>query len=341
MILAWQKLRRFRFQVILCLVCLLVIACGSRLALPPVTDRGDSTTITQETRTVEHALGKTAVPLQPERVVVMNPVVDLDNLLALGIQPVGLAAFTQDRPFPVPPYLASQTEGVETVGDLTQPNLEKTLLLNPDLIIISESQRRLYRQLSRIAPTVGVSPRVNRWQDRFLALAEAVNQTERAMPLLDEYDQKVATFKQTLGDHLTDVEVSYIRVRTDGIFLYVRSSLVGDVMTDLGLRRPPAQDVVLARSTRIPISLEELAKADGDVMFVFGVEFGDTSAMFAQLQTHPLWQQLNAVKTDQVYVVTETYWSFPGIQGAKLLIDDLTQHLTQYLADVDSSGSTQ
>ena len=310
-----------------------MIACSGRSTLPPPADPG-----IPATRTVAHALGQTEVPLQPNRVVVMNPVVDLDNLLALGIKPVGFAEFTQDRPFPVPPYLSSQTAGVATVGVLTQPNLESILLLNPDLIIISESQRRLYRQLSKIAPTVGVSPRVSQWQDRFLALADAVNQTATAEQLLNEYDQKVATFKQTLGDRLTDVEVSYIRVRTDGIFLYVRSSLVGDVMTDLGLRRPPAQDVVLARSTRIPISLEELAKADGDVMFVFGVEFGDTPAMFAQLQTNPLWQRLNAVKTDRVYVVTETYWSFPGIQGAKLLVDDLTQYLTQYLADVDPNG---
>ncbi|MEM9909018.1 MAG: iron-siderophore ABC transporter substrate-binding protein, partial [Cyanobacteria bacterium P01_D01_bin.44] len=222
-------------------------------------------------------------------------------------------------------------------GDLTQPNLEKTLLLDPDLIIISESQRRLYRQLSNIAPTVGLSLRVSQWQDRFLALAEAVNQTERAGLLLDEYDQKVDAFRQTLGDRLQGVDVSYIRVRTDGIFLYVKSSPVGDVMTDLGLQRPPAQDVVLRRSPRIPISLEELDKADGDIMFVFGTEFGDTQDMFAQLQTNPLWQQLHAVQTNQVHVVTETYWSFPGIQGANLLIDDLTQYLTQYLADLDAS----
>ncbi|MEM1310563.1 MAG: iron-siderophore ABC transporter substrate-binding protein, partial [Cyanobacteria bacterium P01_H01_bin.153] len=304
---------------------------------PSFSDRDVDAGPPPATQLIEHALGKTEVPLQPKRVVVMQPVIDLDNLLALGIKPIGLAAFTADRPFPVPPYLASQTAGIETVGDLTQPNLEKTLLLDPDLIIISESQRRLYRQLSNIAPTVSLSLRVSQWQDRFLALAEAVNQTERAGQLLDEYDHKVDAFRQTLGDRLQGVDVSYIRVRTDGIFLYVKSSPVGDVMTDLGLQRPPAQDVVLRRSPRIPISLEELDKADGDIMFVFGTEFGDTQDMFAQLQTNPLWQQLHAVQTNQVHVVTETYWSFPGIQGANLLIDDLTQYLTQYLADRDAS----
>ena len=326
-ILVWKQFTGLSLQAVLYLTCLLTFSCGGRVAQPSLEDGNADTDSSQAIRLIEHALGKTEVPLRPERVIVMNPAVDLDNLLALEIKPVGLAAFTRDRPFPVPPYLADQAEGIETVGDLTQPNLEKTLQLDPDLIVIDESQRRLYRQLSRIAPTVGLSARVNRWQERFLALAEAVNQTEKAKQSLEEYDQQVEAFKQKMGDRLSKIDVSYIRVRTDGIFLYVKSSLVGSVMDELGIKRPPAQDVVLKRSPRIPISLEELEKADGDIMFVFGIEFGDTDETFAQLQTNPLWRQLNAVKANQVYVVTEGYWSFPGIQGARLLIDDLARYL--------------
>ena len=110
-----------------------------------------------------------------------------------------------------------------------------------------------------------------------------VNQTEKAKQLLEAYDQQVETFKQKMGDRLSKIDISYIRVRTDGIFLYVKSSLVGSVMDELGIKRPPAQDVVLEGSPRIPISLEELEKADGDVIFVFGIEFGDTDATFAQV----------------------------------------------------------
>lgn len=286
-----------------------------------------------ETRTLDHALGRSQVPLHPERVVVMNPAVDLDNLLALGIKPTGVAGFTGDRPFSIPPYLKAQATDIELVGHLSQPNLEKTLQLNPDLIVIDESQRRLYRPLSEIAPTVGLS----RWQDRFLALAEAVNRPQQAQQLLDEYDQQVAAFRQTLGDRLDEIEVSYIRVRTDGIFLYVKSSLVGMVMEELGIRRPPAQDIALANSPRIPISLEELGKADGDVIFVFGLEFGDTDKTYAQLQSNPLWQQLDAVQAGHVYEVTDAYWSFPGIQGVRLLIDDLTDYLSHALNDADPS----
>jgi len=281
----------------------------------------------QATHPIDHALGHTEVPLQPQRVVVMNPAVELDNLLALGITPVGVASFTGDRPFAISPYLAQQAEGIETVGNLVQPNLEKILQLKPDLIVIDESQQRLYPQLSKIAPTVALQAQPSRWQSRFLTLAEAVNRPEAAEQLLHDYERQVQAFKQALGDRLNQLEVSYIRVRTDGIFLYVKSSLVGQIMEELGIRRPPAQDVFLADSPRIPLSLERLEQADGDVLIVFGLEFGDTEATFAQLQRHPLWQQLEAVKANQVHGVTAAYWSFPGIQGVRLLIHDLADYL--------------
>lgn len=306
-----------------CLTFLLTVSCAGQMSQTP-SEKGESSLVT---RSINHTLGSTEVPLHPERVIIMNPSVDLDNLLALGIQPVGVAGFTEDRPFTISPYLEEQAAGVDTVGTLVQPSLEKTLQLNPDLIVIDESQRQLYPQLSKIAPTVGLSARVSRWQERFLTLAEAVNQTQKAEQLLREYEQRVQAFQQALSDRLNEITVSYIRVRTDGIFLYVKSSLVGRIMEELGIQRPPAQDVFLNDGPRIPITLEELEKADGDVLFVFGLEYGETEQTFAQLQTNPLWQQLDAVKADQVHIVTEAYWSFPGIQGAQLLIDDLTRYL--------------
>ncbi len=62
-------------------------------------------------------------------------------------------------------------------------------------------------------------------------------------------------------------------------------------------------------------------------MFVYGLEFRGTEAAFDQLQANPLWQELSAVQNDQVYVVPDSYWSFPGIQGLDLLLDDLFQYL--------------
>lgn len=48
---------------------------------------------------------------------------------------------------------------------------------------------------------------------------------------------------------------------------------------------------------------------------------------FRQFQNHPLWQTLNAVKTNQVYQVDSGYWSFGNLLAANAILDDLFRYL--------------
>ncbi|MEO1134252.1 MAG: iron-siderophore ABC transporter substrate-binding protein, partial [Cyanobacteria bacterium J06639_1] len=278
--------------------------------------------------TIEHAFGRSEVPLDPQRVVVLNPVVDLDILLALGIEPIGIAGFTDDRGYAVPPYLSEQTENIQITGNIVQPDLETIVRLAPDLIVGTDRHGELYPQLSQIAPTVALPTRRSETlQSRTLALADVVNRRDRGEDILAAYEADIANFQAALGDRLDDIEVSFIRVRNDGIFLYVKSSITGRLFEAAGVKRPPAQDVSRLLP-RIPISLETLDRADGDIIFIWGDFAGDAAAR-DRLQANPLWQQLDAVRANQAHVVTETYWFFPGIQGASLLLDDLQGYLQQ------------
>lgn len=313
----------------LCAVVLWVAGCSSSSIR--VVEESNSNAIadfSQATRTIEHAFGRSDVPLNPQRVVVLNPVVDLDNLLALGIVPVGIAGFTDDRGYSVPSYLSEQTEESQIAGNLVQPDLEKIVQLDPDLIIGTDRHGELYPQLSQIAPTVALpTKRSETLQSRTLALADIVNRRDRAEEVLAAYEADLDRFQAALGDRLNDIEVSFIRVRNDGIFLYVKSSITGRIFEEAGVKRPPAQDVSRLLP-RIPISLETLDRADGDIIFIWG-DFGGDAAARDRLQANPLWQQLDAVRADRVHVVDQTYWFFPGIQGASLLLRDLQEYLLQ------------
>ena len=301
-------------------------ACGSELQPHPSLENAPF-----PTRTAQHALGEAVIPEKPQRIVSLVPGAVLDSLLALDAKPVGMVVFN-NRTYEVPPYLAEQVTGIQSVGAITQPNLESIVQLQPDLIIISDFQKRLYSKLSKIAPTVAISARVEPWRDSFLTLANLVNKSETAQQLLAQYERRANIFKAAMAEQPDQPEVSVVRVRADDIFLYIKSSPVGQIFEELGIQRPPAQDVSLQRSPRISISLEELEKADGDVIFVYGLEFRDTQAAYEQLKASPLWQRLKAVQTNRVHVVPDSYWSFPGIQGLNLLIDDL---LTYLVADSD------
>lgn len=99
-----------------------------------------------------HALGKAQVPLTPKHVVsLVEPVTD--NLLALGVQPVGTVV--TDAGTDIVNSLQPQLEGALVVGTLAEPNLEAILSSSPDLILAGgEEQADLYEQFARIAPTV-------------------------------------------------------------------------------------------------------------------------------------------------------------------------------------------
>lgn len=284
------------------------------------------------TRTVEHALGESEIPVDPERVVLLSPAFDLDNLLSLGVKPVGTALFA-NRTYQVPPYLEDQAEDIEGVGTLVQPDLEKILLLDPDLIIATEFHRRIYRRLNQIAPTVAIQSRPESVREKLMGVANFVNRTEEAEILLDRYQERLSDFQEAMGERLEETEVSLVRVRQDGIFLYAECSPAGIILNDAGLQRPESQEGCPLRGPRVKISLENIDQADADVIFIWGEFEGDERAR-EQLKISPLWDQLEAVQNDQVYTVPESYWFFPGAEGIDLLIDDLFKYLVEETPEI-------
>ena len=97
--------------------------------------------------TVDHELGTLKLETAPKRVVALEYSF-VDALLALGVEPVGMA---KDD---IPPYLADEVADIPSVGSRYELNLEAILALEPDLILADLSRNKeLYGQISKIAPT--------------------------------------------------------------------------------------------------------------------------------------------------------------------------------------------
>src|SRR5918995_2881411 len=125
-------------------------ACGTG------TDEAASTTAARGAsfpRTIEHAMGKTTIPKQPKRVVVLDTA-EADAVTLLGVKPVGAVAVDPvGKTYPA--HLRQKLDGVPDVGPLDEPNADKIVALKPDLILSSKVRHEKgYAQLSRIAPTV-------------------------------------------------------------------------------------------------------------------------------------------------------------------------------------------
>lgn len=278
-----------------------------------------------ETRIIQHTMGETAVSANPERIVVLDGPM-LDAALAVGVTPVGAVTAFAGEPFPA--YLGDQTDGIENVGTIQEPDLERIVALQPDLILGTQFRHEsIYEQLSQIAPTVfsgivGVS-----WQEDFLVYTDAMNKGAEAEEIIAAYQARVEEFKEATDGQREDWTISVVRFLADQTRIYFKTSFIGIVLEDLDLPRPESQDKGDPMERFTEISRERVNEVDGSV--IFACAYGDPSeSELAAYLDDPLWQTLDAVQNDRVYWVDDDYWMVAiGYIAANLVIDDLFAYL--------------
>jgi len=272
-------------------------------------------------RLVEHAMGETCVPETVTRVVALESG-ELDSAVALGVPPVGAGSWLAAND-PWPEYLEAELEGTTYVGLSDAPNLEAIIALGPDLILGSRLRHEaLYGQLSQIAPTVFSETVGVVWKENLLLHGEALGKSAEAQALLDAYETRTRAFQEALGGERP--EVSVVRFLPGEIRLYQKASFVGTVLFDLGLPRPPSQDV---DDFAANITEEGVPEVGGDIIFtaVYGPE---DETDYSTVTESPLWQNLEAVQAGNVHRVPEDHWMLGiGILAANRLIDDLESYV--------------
>ncbi|GAB2866003.1 iron-siderophore ABC transporter substrate-binding protein [Streptomyces deserti] len=274
-------------------------------------------------RTIEHAMGETEIKAQPKRVVVLD-VGELDNVVSLGIKPVGLAP-TEGSP-ELPSYLKKEAGSPKNVGTINNLNLEAIAALKPDLILGSQLRAAdKYDELSQIAPTVFSLRPGFTWKENYLLNAAALDKTAEAKAKLAAYDEKIDALDKKLGaDKPT---VSMVRFLPDGVIrLYANASFIGTILKDAGIPRPKNQDI---DDLATEVSAENIDQADADYIFT-GV-YGDPEATDkAKAQGNPLWKNLKAVKSGHAHdVPDETWYLGLGVMAAEEVVADLDRHLTE------------
>jgi iron complex transport system substrate-binding protein len=270
-------------------------------------------------RTVKHALGETKLEKKPERVVVLDSG-ELDDVLALGITPVGMA--TTAGQAGVPSYLAGKAQGIKTVGGISELNLEAIAALKPDLILGSKLRANdLYDKLSAIAPTVfSIRPGFP-WKENFLLVADSVGEEDKATGSLNDYQKRADEVKAKVQGSPT---ISLVRFRPGEIRLYGNLSFIGVILKDIGLPRPKIQDV---QDLAVEVSQENIGQAVGDWILYSSYGKPDTTAENTVVNGN-LWKALPAVKNGQVARVDDEVWFLGlGPLGAMDVLTDLEKLL--------------
>ncbi|MEV7530418.1 MULTISPECIES: ABC transporter substrate-binding protein [Streptomyces] len=273
-------------------------------------------------RTLTHAMGKSELKAAPKRVVVLD-VGELDNVVSLGVQPVGYAPSEGDDG--IPGYLAKDAGAPKSVGTINNLNLEAIANLQPDLILGSQLRAAdKYDELSKIAPTVfSIRPGFT-WKENYLLNAAALDKTAEAKEKLAAYEAKAKKLGEDVGPNKP--VVSMVRYLPGKIRLYAKASFIGTILEDAGLPRPKNQQI---DELAAEISPEKIDQADGDWIFT-GV-YGDAKATKKDAaQGNPLWKNLEAVKAGRAKdVPDETWYLGLGVTAANSVLDDLRADLVK------------
>jgi len=285
---------------------------------------GDIRPSVAATRSVQHPLGNTDVPVSPQRVVSLDALGGLQVSLEVGAPLI--ASETLDGGVPVPGYLPRPAAGFQSLG-IDQPNLEKLVQLKPDLIVGNLQRiKDLYPQLSAIAPTVPyeTAGKGRPWQESVRQIADLLGESGKQDAALGSFRERAIQVQAEHKAFLAKHSVALLRFTPEELRL-LRGPIFGaTILEEIGVRRNPSTATSGGTDTYYPIGREHVGVlADADViLFVVG---GQSDQAFKSYTSNAIWTQLPAVKAGRVARLDPAaWWDGYSVSAAKSCLQQFT-----------------
>ena len=194
----------------------------------------------------------------------------------------------------------------QIIGTTKEPNLERILALDPDLVILSLD---IAAQLSaaEVLEAAGVpcaAFRVDTWQDYARMMDVFTALTGRR----DLYEAIIPPMQAAIGETIASAQaqnaptVLLLRAYSTGVKAKADDNLAGAMLEDLGCVNIAARQPSLLEE----LTLEAIVVEDPDCIFI-SVMGGDEEAALAVVEEtlgqNPAWQGLTAVREGRVYVL--------------------------------------
>lgn len=317
------------YVLMLALFTLGLTACSTKEKA--VEDSGEK----EQAITIQGTNGEVTLDKPAKKVVVLEWTY-AENLLALGIQPAGMADIQGYGDYVnIEPQL---DDTVADVGGRQEPNLEAIAALEPDLIIgVSFRHDTMIAELEKIAPTVIFNPypedeSIDLYQEMettFNEMAKAVDKEDEAKKVLADletvYEEKAAEIEAAeLKTKDTILTLAYTGAAAPEIRVFTPNSMASIIMEKIGLNNAhqPDQFEVFGSST---FNVEGLTKYE-NANYMFTVPDED-NIYKNQLKGNAVWENLAFVKEERTYDLGADTWLYGGPLSAKTLVNQITEVL--------------
>lgn len=299
----------------------------------------ETTTAAQvDTKTVPEGAGEpvTVTDARGEEVSLEAPATEVvglewgvvENLVSLGVMPTGVADVEGYTNWV---SAAPLDESVEDVGTRGEPSIDALVALDPDLVITTtDLPASIIDQIEQAVPVLVVrgaaaEDPIGQMRTNLLLVADAVDRSDEAQALLDDFDAAVADGAQQVSDAGLDgrgfvLADGYLEGSTVSIRMFTAGSLAGAVGEELGLENAWTAegdpDYGLAQT-----DVEGLT-ALGDVEFLYYANDNAGGDPFEQgLTGNAIWDSLAPVANGNLHRLPDGIWMFGGPASTEQLID--------------------
>lgn len=315
------KMKRNLFKTIIlgCLTSVMLMGCGSAKD-----NTVEDTKV--KTVTVTDAKGEVDIPAEPKKIVDLSG--NSDILSILGYKVIGTANSDAYDYTKFPTYLEDTLKGAEILGYSMQDtmDIEAVMNLEPDLIVISTVQEKMYDQLTEIAPTVMIQLEALNWKDDIKTIANIFNKTEEADKWLADYEKKAKDAGDKIKEEYGE-DTSYLSFLASGgqFFVFDGAGFGSVLYEDMGLTKPSGMPEQSDISLPV-VTYEGLASIEADYIFLIA-----TDEDLAELQGNAIWNNIPAVKEGRVVVLGASPYFNQGYSpiGRDLLVDEIGEMLNE------------
>ncbi len=242
----------------------------------------------------------------PKRVVVL-----LTSLLELWYQAGGTAMARCAGHLNVP----DQALGLPEVGTFNNPNAEKIIALQPDLVISSNlpAFKRLIPILEENGIEYAYLDYVNFYDySRILSLFSKLNRTEdRVTRTLGGMERRISAIRESVREKPRP-RALIVFTTANSVSCELSTSQTGVMLSMLGAENIIPSRFATGNRTRIQFSLEHIVSLDPDVILLNTM--GDVNECTDRLKTefasNPAWGGLRAIREEQFFVLPKEYFLY-------------------------------
>ncbi|MGO1729324.1 MAG: siderophore ABC transporter substrate-binding protein [Flavobacteriaceae bacterium] len=296
-----KNLFKVQFSILL---IFLVASCQEQ-------NRKKSVELTDENSVlVEHPLGETRVPKNPDRVVVME-YGSLDTMKELGLDEKVVGIPKNNLPAYLNAY--EEDETIKNTGGLMDLNFQTINELQPDLIIIGNRQVDDYEELSKIAPTIFMIVDYADYTDSFKENARYLGDIfgkeellEKKLKNIDKVSKEIQEFTKK-----DDKEALIVMYNERKFSAYGKGSRFGIVHDVFGIE-PASKNLEVAVHGK-SISNEYIYDTNPDYLFIIdrGAAINTNKANRKEVE-NALIQKTNAFKEDKIVYLSPDIWYLSG-----------------------------